>query len=183
MSMSTSTGGAISYLIVAHPGARENLRRTWYAFSRNGGSVFGLGVVVVVVLLTALAPWVTPFPRHARAFTDFEHASLPPGGSHLFGTDTIGRDILTRVVFGYRFSLLLGLVVLSAAVPTGVVLGLLAGYYRGWPETVIMRVTDIFLSIPPLALALAIMAELEAQPQNPLRVLFVVWWAWCTRPA
>src|SRR5437867_3141244 len=174
MSMSTSTGGASSQLIIAHRGVRENLRRTWYAFSRNEGSVFGLGIVVVVVLLTALAPWVTPFPQHARAFTDFEHASLPPGGPHLFGTDTIGRDILTRVVFGYRFSLLLGLVVLSAAVPTGVVLGLLAGYYRGWPETVIMRVTDVFLSIPPLALALAIMAVLEPNLQNAMQAAQIV---------
>ena len=70
--------------VVAAAPARENLRRTWYAFSRNGGSLFGLGIVVVVVLLTAFAPWVTPFPRHARAFTDFEHASLPPGSFALY---------------------------------------------------------------------------------------------------
>jgi len=160
---------------------REGAARAWYAFSRNSTSVAGLIIVVVVVLWTAFAPWLTPFPRHARAFTDIEHANQPPGLPYLFGTDTIGRDIFTRVIFGYRFSLLLGLVVLSLAVPVGVALGLAAGYFRGWPETVIMRVTDVFLSIPPLALALAIMAVLEPNLQNAMLAVSVMWWPWYTR--
>jgi len=160
---------------------REGAARTWYAFSRNSTSVAGLAIVVVVVLWTAFAPWLTPFPRHARAFTDIEHANQPPGLPYLFGTDTIGRDIFTRVIFGYRFSLLLGVVVLSLAVPIGVALGLAAGYFRGWPETVIMRVTDVFLSIPPLALALAIMAVLEPNLQNAMLAVSVMWWPWYTR--
>lgn len=159
----------------------ESLRRSWYAFSRNRTSVVGLIIVAVIVLATTFAPWLTPFPRHARAFTDFEHAGMPPGRPYWLGTDTIGRDIVTRVVFGYRFSLLLGVVVLSLAVPTGVILGLVAGYYRGWPETVIMRITDIFLSIPPLVLALAIMAVLEPNLQNAMIAVSVMWWPWYTR--
>ncbi|HEU4798809.1 MAG TPA: ABC transporter permease [bacterium] len=160
---------------------REGAARAWYAFSRNSTSVAGLLIVVLVVLWTAFAPWLTPFPRHARAFTDIEHANQPPGLPYLFGTDTIGRDIFTRVIFGYRFSLLLGVVVLSLAVPVGVALGLAAGYFRGWPETVIMRVTDVFLSIPPLALALAIMAVLEPNLQNAMLAVSVMWWPWYTR--
>lgn len=160
---------------------REGAARAWFAFSRNWTSVAGLAVVVVVVLLTTFAPWVTPFPRHAGAFTDIRHANYAPGLPYLFGTDTIGRDIFTRVIFGYRFSLLLGVVVLSIAVPVGVILGLMAGYFRGWPETVIMRVTDIFLSIPPLALALAIMAVLEPNLQNAMLAVSVMWWPWYTR--
>ncbi|MGH2399644.1 MAG: ABC transporter permease [bacterium] len=160
---------------------REGAARAWYAFSRNSTSVVGLVIVVLVVFWTAFAPWLTPFPRHARAFTDIEHANQPPGLPYLFGTDTIGRDIFTRVIFGYRFSLLLGLVVLALAVPVGVALGLAAGYFRGWPETVIMRVTDIFLSIPPLALALAIMAVLEPNLQNAMLAVSVMWWPWYTR--
>lgn len=160
---------------------REGAARAWYAFSRNTTSVAGLLIVVLVVLWTAFAPWLTPFPRHARAFTDIEHANQPPGLPYLFGTDTIGRDIFTRVIFGYRFSLLLGLVVLSLAVPVGVALGLAAGYFRGWTETVIMRVTDVFLSIPPLALALAIMAVLEPNLQNAMLAVSVMWWPWYTR--
>lgn len=160
---------------------REGAARAWYAFSRNSTSVAGLLIVVLLVLWTAFAPWLTPFPRHARAFTDIEHANQPPGLPYLFGTDTIGRDIFTRVIFGYRFSLLLGVVVLSLAVPIGVALGLVAGYFRGWPETVIMRVTDVFLSIPPLALALAIMAVLEPNLQNAMLAVSVMWWPWYTR--
>lgn len=159
----------------------ENLRRSWYAFSRNRASVVGLVIVVLILLATTLATVITPYPRHARAFTDIENASLPPGRSYLFGTDTIGRDIFTRVIFGYRFSLLLGVVVLSLAVPLGVVLGLLAGYFRGWPETVIMRITDIFLSIPPLVLAMAIIAVLEPNLQNAMMAVSVMWWPWYTR--
>jgi peptide/nickel transport system permease protein len=159
----------------------EGLRRSWYAFSRNRASVAGLVIVMVIVVATTLASWITPYPRHARAFTDIEHANVPPGRVYLFGTDTIGRDVFTRVVFGYRFSLLLGLVVLSLAVPVGVVMGLLAGYYRGWPETLIMRVTDIFLSIPPLALAMAIIAVLEPNLQNAMMAVSVMWWPWYTR--
>lgn len=160
---------------------RTEAARAWFAFSRNWTSVAGLAVVAAVVLLTTVAPWVTPFPRHAGAFTDIANASHPPALPYLFGTDTIGRDIFTRVIFGYRFSLLLGVVVLSAAVPLGVILGLVAGYFRGWPETVIMRVTDVFLSIPPLALALAIMAVLEPNLQNAMLAVSVMWWPWYTR--
>ncbi len=167
--------------VAARTAGRESLRRSWYAFSRNRASVVGLAVVIVILLATGLAPWWTPYPRHAHAFTDIEHADLPPSRDYPFGTDTIGRDIFTRVVFGYRFSLLLGVVVLSLAVPTGVILGLVAGYYRGWPETVVMRVTDIFLSIPPLVLALAIMAVLEPNLQNAMMAVSVMWWPWYTR--
>lgn len=160
---------------------REGAARAWYAFSRSSTSVAGLVIVVLVVFWTTFAPWLTPFPRHARAFTDIEHANQPPGLPYLFGTDTIGRDIFSRVIFGFRFSLLLGIVVLSLAVPVGVALGLAAGYFRGWPETVIMRVTDVFLSIPPLALALAIMAVLEPNLQNAMLAVSVMWWPWYTR--
>lgn len=160
---------------------QEGAARAWYAFSRSSTSVAGLVIVVLVVFWTTFAPWLTPFPRHARAFTDIEHANQPPGLPYLFGTDTIGRDIFSRVIFGFRFSLLLGIVVLSLAVPVGVALGLAAGYFRGWPETVIMRVTDVFLSIPPLALALAIMAVLEPNLQNAMLAVSVMWWPWYTR--
>lgn len=161
--------------------SREGWRRVWWLFTRNRLSVLGLGIVALVVGATLLAPWVTPYPHHARAFTDFAHANLPPGRTYLFGTDGIGRDIFTRVVFGYRFSLLLGVVVLSLAVPTGVLLGLVAGYVRGPVETVIMRVTDVFLSIPPLALALAVMAVLEPNLQNAMMAVSLTWWPWYTR--
>lgn len=157
------------------------MSRTWYLFRRNPLSLVGLGIVAVIVVATTLAPWITPHPRHAGPFTDFANANRPPSAQYLLGTDGIGRDVFTRVVFGYRFSLLLGVVVLGIAVPAGVLLGLLAGYLRGATETVVMRVTDIFLSIPPLALALAIMAVLQPNLQNAMLAVTVMWWPWYTR--
>jgi peptide/nickel transport system permease protein len=155
--------------------------RAWYRFSRNPMSVAGLLLVLALVLAAVLAPWLTPYPRHAGSFVDFAHASQPPGGSYWFGTDLVGRDVLTRVVFGYRVSLQIGLVVLVIAVPIGVAVGLVAGYYGGLVETLLMRVTDIFLSIPPLVLALAILGVLAPTLENAMVAISVMWWPWYAR--
>jgi peptide/nickel transport system permease protein len=161
---------------------RENLGRSWYKFSRNRLSVVGLGIVVAVILLAIFAPYVTPFPRHAGAFTDFAHAKAAPGASYILGTDQIGRDILTRIIFGLRSSLLMGVLVLAVVVPPGVLLGLLAGYFRGtWIDVVIMRVTDIFLAVPPLILALAVAAVLQPNLWNGMLAVSLMWWPWYTR--
>jgi peptide/nickel transport system permease protein len=146
-------------------------------------SVVGLALVVVLTLLAIFAPWVTPYPRHAGPFTDFAHAKLPPGAQqYLFGTDQIGRDILTRIVFGLRSSLLMGVVVLALVVPPGVLLGLLAGYFHGtWIDTIIMRITDIFLAVPPLILALAVASVLKPNLWNGMMAVSLMWWPWYTR--
>ena len=161
---------------------RENLGRSWYKFSRNPMSVVGLVMIVSLVLLAIFAPWVTPYPKHAGPFTDFAHAKLPPGQGYLFGTDQIGRDILTRIVFGLRSSLLMGVVVLALVVPPGVLLGLLAGYFHGtWIDTLIMRITDIFLAVPPLILALAVASVLKPNLWNGMMAVSLMWWPWYTR--
>jgi peptide/nickel transport system permease protein len=161
---------------------RESLGRAWYKFSRNPLSIVGGATVLLVALLAIFAPFVAPYPQHAKPFTDFAHASLPPSWQHLFGTDEIGRDILSRVFFGYRFSLSMGVVVLSLVVPPGVLLGLVAGYYQGtWIDTVIMRITDIFLAVPPLVLALAIASVLQPNLFNAMVAVSLMWWPWYTR--
>jgi len=161
---------------------RENLGRSWYKFRRNTLSVVGLVAVLVIVLLAIFAPYVTPYPKHAGAFTDFAHAKIPPSLEHPFGTDQIGRDVLTRIIFGLRSSLLMAVVVLALVVPPGVLLGLLAGYFQGtWIDTVIMRITDIFLSVPPLILALAIASVLEPNLWNGMIAVSLMWWPWYTR--
>jgi peptide/nickel transport system permease protein len=161
---------------------RENRGRLWYKFSRNPMSVVGLVAVVVLILLSIFAPFVTPYPKHAGPFTDFAHAKMPPNLQHLFGTDQIGRDILTRIVYGLRSSLLMGIVVLALVVPPGVVLGLLAGYNHGtWIDTVIMRTTDIFLAVPPLILALAVASVLKPNLWNGMLAVSLMWWPWYTR--
>ena len=155
--------------------------RSWYRFARNPLSVFGLSIVVLIVLLAILAPIITPYPRHAGSFTNFSAATAAPTLQYLFGTDTIGRDILTRIVFGLRVSLALGVVVLAIAVPIGVILGLLAGYFGRRLGAIIMRVTDVFLALPPLVLALAVLGFLEPNLFNAMMAVTVMWWPWYTR--
>lgn len=162
---------------------RENLGRAWYKFSRNPLSIIGALTIALVVFLAIFAPLVTPYPEHAtRPFTDFANAQRPPSLEHPFGTDEIGRDIFSRTIFGLRFSLSMGLIVLSLVVPVGVLLGLIAGYYQGSiVDTVIMRITDIFLAVPPLILALAIASVLKPNLLNSMIAVSLMWWPWYTR--
>ncbi len=157
------------------------MNRAWYRFRRNRLNLAGLALVALVLLAALLAPWITPFPRHAGAFVDFRNASHAPSALHWLGTDIVGRDVLTRVIFAYRVSLSIGIVVLTAAAPVGVLLGLLAGYHAGRTETVLMRVNDVFLSIPPLVLALAILGLLAPTLENAMLAIAAMWWPWYAR--
>jgi peptide/nickel transport system permease protein len=160
----------------------ENLGRNWYKFSRNPMSIVGLFTVLLVVFLAVFAPLVAPYPKHASAFVDFANASRPPCRDYAFGTDVVGRDIMSRIFFGFRFSLTMGVVVLSLVVPPGVTLGLIAGYNQGtWLDTVIMRLTDIFLAVPSLVLALAICSVLTPNLFNAMLAVSLMWWPWYTR--
>jgi peptide/nickel transport system permease protein len=161
---------------------RQNWGRSWYKFSRNPLSIVGLVTVIVLVLMAAFAPFVTPYPKHAAAFTDFAHAKVAPNATYILGTDQIGRDIFTRIVFGLRSSLLMGVMVLVLVVPVGVLLGLIAGYYQNtWIDTLIMRITDIFLAVPPLILALAVASVLKPNLWNGMLAVSLMWWPWYTR--
>lgn len=163
---------------------RDQVGRSWYKFSRNPLSVIG-GVTIILIIIAAIfAHWVAPFPKHAEPFTDFTNALKPPSAIHVFGTDQVGRDILSRVIFGSRFSLLIGVVVLASAAPFGVFLGIIAGYYRGsWLEIIIMRIADIFLGVPPIIMALAIAAVLKPNLINSMIAISAMWWPWYTRLA
>ena len=155
--------------------------RAWYRYSSEPLAVFGLGLLTAIVLLAVLAPILTPYPEHAGRFVDFRNTSQPPSWRHWFGTDLVGRDVLTRVVYGYRISLVIGFVVLGLAAPLGITLGLVAGYMSGRTGTIIMRVTDVFLAIPALVLAMAVLGVLERTLINGLLALAVLWWPWYTR--
>lgn len=161
---------------------RRGVAKGWYKYSRNPLSVLGLAVLVLIGLAAGLAPHITPYPKHALPYTNFREASLPPSKAHFFGTDRVGRDVFSRVIFGYRFSLMIGIVVLSLSVPLGVVLGLISGYRNGsWIEVIIMRITDIFLAVPPLVLALAICAMLTPNLTNQMMAIAMVFWPWYSR--
>jgi len=165
-----------------HNSRREEIGRNWYKFSRNSLSITGLIVVVAVIIIALLAPYISPYPAHAGPFTDFANAKRPPNLTYLLGTDQIGRDILSRIIFGMRSSLLMGVVVLTLVVPPGVFLGLVAGYFHGtWIDTLIMRITDIFLAVPPLILALAVASVLKPNLWNSMMAISLMWWPWYTR--
>jgi len=160
----------------------ESFRKGWYKFSRNPVSVIGLIFVFGVAFLAIFAPYVSPYPGHASKYVNFAEASKPPSGTHLCGTDVFGRDILSRVFFGFRYSLMMGIVVLALVVIPGVILGLVAGYYRGtWIDTLIMRITDIFLAVPALILALAVTSVLTPNIFNAMMAVSLMWWPWYTR--
>ncbi|MBM3614467.1 MAG: ABC transporter permease [Alphaproteobacteria bacterium] len=161
--------------------ALSNSYQNWYRFSRNPTAVIGLLIVVLSLLAALLAPYITPFPDHVGAIVDFRNRHQPPSLEHWFGTDNVGRDILTRVIFGLRVSLMLAFVVLVIAVPFGTAMGLLAGYFGGWTEIVIMRLTDIALALPPLIMALAVAAVLEPSLMNAMLAIASLWWTWHTR--
>lgn len=161
---------------------RINFSKGWYKFSRNPLSVLGLAILFIIIIVAVFAPYITPYPAHAGPYTNFRESGLPPGLKHFFGTDSVGRDVFSRVIFGYRFSLLLAGVVITLSVPPGVYLGLVAGYTRRrWLEIVIMRITDIFLSVPPLVLALAITAMLSPKLMNQMMAISLMWWPWYCR--
>ena len=159
-----------------------NLGRNWYKFSRNTLSIIGMVIVAGIIISAILAPWITPYPEHAGPFVDFDNTGQSPSLHHLCGTDNIGRDIFSRVIFSFRGALIMAVLVLAIAVPPGVFLGLIAGYLQNtWIDTVIMRITDIFLSVPPLILALAIAAMLKPTLMNAMIAVTVMWWPWYTR--
>ncbi|MEX0409351.1 ABC transporter permease [Aquibium sp. LZ166] len=157
------------------------MKRTLFILLRNPLSVIGLILVGTVVLSAIFADFIAPFPSHSGAVVDFANFNKAPEWPYIFGTDLVGRDLFSRILYAYRISLLLGVVVLAIAVPVGVTIGLVAGYIGGWTEYVLMRVTDVFLSIPPLVLALSMMGLLEPTLTNGMLAVTVMWWPWYTR--
>ena len=137
------------------PGARAGLRRWWRRFARNRGAVFGLAVLVTIVLTSAFAPVLAPYDPLAQGVGP---ALQGPSLAHWAGTDSFGRDMLSRIIYGARIALAVGLVSVALAMVIGVTLGLAAGYYGGWLDIVVMRVMDALFAFPIVILAIAMMA-------------------------
>lgn len=163
---------------------KRDLKRSWMKFSSNPLSVLGLVSVLTVTFFAIFSPWVAPYPQSWARWVDFPNALLGPSWEHWFGTDVFGRDVLSRVMFGFRYDLQMAVIILIMVVPLGTVLGLVAGYYRGsLLDTLIMRITDIFLAIPSVVLALAICSMLEPTLFNSMMAVSVLWWPWYSRLA
>ena len=158
-------------------GWRQSLREFWFYFSTNRGAVLGLIVFLLLVALALLAPVIAPdnpATQHRDAIL------LPPawaeGGraDYLLGTDAVGRDMLSRLLYGARFSLFIGVVVVGIAMVFGVVTGLLAGFFGGWVDAVAMRLMDIILAFPSLLLALVLVAVLGPGLTNAMIAIALV---------
>lgn len=169
-------------VIVPKRNRKEEVAKLWYKFSMNKLSVVGLFIVILVIIVTLCRKWIAPYPEHAGAFVDFSNASQAPSIKHLMGTDTLGRDVFSRVIFAFKGALTMGIGVLVVIVPIGGILGLIAGYWRGkLISTVIMRVADVFLALPALILVLCVSTIMEPNLTNSMLALCISWWPWYTR--
>ncbi|MCD6540408.1 ABC transporter permease, partial [Candidatus Bipolaricaulota bacterium] len=122
-------------------------------FLRNPLSILGMSMVAIFFLLAAFAPMLVPYPEDVTGAIHMKQRHLPPSSEHWFGTDEVGRDLFSRVIYGTRISLEIGLIVVAVGAGIGVPLGLVAGFFGGWVEQLIMRITDIFLAVPGILLA------------------------------
>jgi peptide/nickel transport system permease protein len=140
-------------------------------------------IVGLIVLVAVFAPLLAPYPADAGSAVHPEISLQAPSLHHLFGTDQVGRDVFSRVLYGARVSPLVAFFVLLIAVAAGVPLGVAAGYFGGATDEVIMRVTDVFLAFPPLLLALAFAAVLPPSLTSLTIAIVITWWPWYARLA
>ncbi len=171
------------------PDAGDGFRllHTLRVLSKDKLFVFGVVFVSAMAIAAALAPWLTPYPAQGFGFAAEPAPTCPgvatsiagicpPSPSNVLGTEVLGRDLLTRIVFGMRTSLLIGVYTVALAVTIGLTVGLSAAFFGGWVDEALMRATDVFLSFPHLVLALVIIATLGPSFQSVFIALGVTWW-------
>lgn len=151
------------------------------AFRRDPLAVVSLGIILLFILGAVFAPALTPYPEQGRGDPNILEKFQPPSRAHPLGTDYLGRDVWARILFGGRSSLSIGFLVVFVASAVGIPLGAIAGYFGGWIDDIIMRITDMFLAFPPLLLAIAIAAALGASFTNAMIAIAFTWWPWYAR--
>lgn len=155
------------------PTRMQQIARTLRPFLRQPAIVVGMVILLFFALAAIFAPLLSPTDPLAQNVVD---GLKPPSFTHLLGTDKLGREILSRMLYGTRISLVVGVLVVLSASSFGTLLGLLAGYRSGWADEVLMRVTDIFFAFPGLILAMAIAGALGPSLRNALIAISVVSW-------
>jgi len=153
----------------------------WRGLRANPLLAVGAVTAAAIIVVAVAAPLLAPFPGDAGSATHPFQVLRPPSARHLFGTDQVGRDVFSRVLYGARISPLVALIVLVIACVIGIPLGVAAGYFGGWIDEVIMRVTDVFLAFPSLLLALALAAVLPPSLTSLTIAIAATWWPWYTR--
>ncbi len=159
----------------------KELKFSLFLLNRNQLTKISLFIVLGLIILAIISPYIIPYPGHAKMETNPQDKLLPPSSQYFFGTDELGRDIFSRVLCGTRISLNTALLAVGLALLIGIPLGAIAGSVGGYIDEVIMRITDIFLSFPPLLLAIAISAILGPSLQNAMLSIAISWWPWYTR--
>lgn len=152
-------------------------------FRRDPLAGVAVFIIVVVIIGAIFAPSLAPHPEQGRGDPDISKKFLPPSGEYLFGTDNLGRDILSRIMYGARISIAMGISIVGIGLIIGLPLGAIAGYFGGWTDELIMRLTDVFLAFPPLLLAIAVSLTLGRSFTSNLIAISVTWWPWYTRMA
>jgi peptide/nickel transport system permease protein len=143
----------------------------WWAFRHNKMAVVGLSIIIIFVIIALIAPWIAPFEYKAQNLVS---RLQPPSAEHWFGTDDLGRDLLTRTLYGARISLWVGFLSVIGSIIVGTALGLVAGFYGKWADMIISRLFDILLAFPGILLAIAIVAILGPSLENALYAIAIV---------
>lgn len=159
----------------------NSFRESLYLLAKNKLSLLALIVLVLLVAMAILAPWIVPYPEDIADETHISEKFQEPSSQHWMGTDELGRDVFSRVVYGARVSILNGLLAVAVALLIGVPLGAVAGSFGGWIDNLLMRITDVFLSFPPLLLAIVLVALLGSSLTNAILAIAISWWPWYTR--
>lgn len=170
-----STPGATALTSGSAPKSTEWMRR-WRRFKQNRLSVVGAGIILLLILMAVIGPFLAPYPKDATGAVHISERLQHPSSAHWMGTDDVGRDVLTRLLVGSRVSLGAGLMVLIIATVVGLTLGVISGYFGGWLDNLIQRVTDVFLTVPGLILAMAVSAALGPSLINVMWAIALVWW-------
>ncbi|WP_033576517.1 ABC transporter permease [Dickeya chrysanthemi] len=147
--------------------------RLWLGFRANPLAVLGLIIIAVVMLLSLAAPWLAPYDP---GFQNLSNRLAAPSAAHLLGTDELGRDVFSRIVYGGRTTLGMVLAVVALTAPIGLLVGCIAGYAGGWLDKILMRLTDIFLAFPRLVLALAFVAALKPGVESAILAIALTAW-------
>lgn len=159
----------------------ERWKRLLARFRSNPLSIVGVLMILSIVFMAVFAPYIAPYPEDTTGRVDFANQFQPPSAEHIMGTDQAGRDVFSRVVYGSRISMMIGVVVLSLGITVGTAVGLVAGYMGGTVHALLMRITDVFLSIPGILLAMAVAALLGPSLVNAMLALAAYWWTWYAR--
>ncbi|MBL0405384.1 ABC transporter permease [Microvirga aerilata] len=178
--LASEPSGMRGWLLSAEPNSRWQARLGrfylgWRAFTRNPLAVIGLGIILMLILVAVFADVIAPYSPVAGGDLRTQRL-LPPSGTYWFGTDDQARDIFSRVIHGSRITLFVVVLVALIATPIGLLVGTVSGYLGGWVDTVLMRITDIFLAFPRLILALAFVAALGPGIENAIIAIAITSW-------